>query len=121
MAKSLDYYLLDEELTEEERLVRDNVGRFVDEKIKPIIAEHYEAGTFPMELIAQFGELGLLGRTSRATTARAWGTSPTASRCRSSSAAIVACAPFVRSRAASACTPSMLSVRKSKSRSTCLG
>ncbi len=61
MAKSLDYYLLDEELTEEERLVRDNVGRFVDEKIKPIIAEHYEAGTFPMELIAQFGELGLLG------------------------------------------------------------
>ncbi|MBW2459994.1 MAG: acyl-CoA dehydrogenase family protein, partial [Deltaproteobacteria bacterium] len=61
MAKSLDYYLIDEELTEEERLVRDNVGRFVDEKIKPVIAEHYEAGTFPMELIAQFGELGLLG------------------------------------------------------------
>jgi glutaryl-CoA dehydrogenase len=61
MAQSLDYYLIDEELTEEERLVRDNVRRFVDAKIRPSIAKHYENGTFPTELIPTFGELGLLG------------------------------------------------------------
>jgi glutaryl-CoA dehydrogenase len=61
MAQSLDYYLIDDELTDEERLVRDNVRRFVDAKIKPSIAKHYEDGTFPMELIPTFGELGLLG------------------------------------------------------------
>ncbi len=61
MAQSLDYYLIDEELTDEERLVRDNVRRFVDAKIRPSIAKHYEDGTFPTELIPTFGELGLLG------------------------------------------------------------
>jgi glutaryl-CoA dehydrogenase len=61
MAQSLDYYLIDEELTDEERLVRDNIRRFVDAKIRPSIAKHYEDGTFPLELIPTFGELGLLG------------------------------------------------------------
>jgi glutaryl-CoA dehydrogenase len=57
----LDYYGMEEELTEEERLVRDNVRKFVDERILPDIAKHYQAGTFPTELIPMFGELGLLG------------------------------------------------------------
>jgi glutaryl-CoA dehydrogenase len=57
----LDYYQLDDELTEEEKLVRDNVRRFVDQKLRPIIAKHYEEGTFPSHLIKEFGELGLLG------------------------------------------------------------
>ncbi len=59
--KGLDYYNIDELLTEEERLVRDNVRRFVDDRIEPIIAKHYEAGTFPAELVPAFAELGLLG------------------------------------------------------------
>ena len=59
--EGLDFYNLDDELSEDERLVRDNVRRFVDAEILPIIAKHYEAGTFPMELIPKFGELGLLG------------------------------------------------------------
>jgi glutaryl-CoA dehydrogenase len=61
MATGLDYYLIDEELTDEERLTRDNVRRFVDERISPIIARHYQDGTFPLDLIPRFGELGLLG------------------------------------------------------------
>lgn len=61
MAQGLDYYQLDDEYTEEEKLVRDNVRRFVDQKLRPIIAKHYEEGTFPSHLIKEFGEIGLLG------------------------------------------------------------
>src|ERR1700750_3344788 len=57
----LDYYQLDDELTEEELLVRQNVRKFVEARLDPIIAKHYEAGTFPMELIPEFAKLGLLG------------------------------------------------------------
>lgn len=59
--KGLDYYSIDELLSDEERLVRDNVRRFVDDRIEPIIAKHYEAGIFPAELVPAFAELGLLG------------------------------------------------------------
>jgi len=59
--EGLDFYDLDDELSDEERLVRDSVRRFVDAEIVPIIAKHYQAGTFPMELIPKFGELGFLG------------------------------------------------------------
>jgi glutaryl-CoA dehydrogenase len=57
----LDYYQLDDELTEEELLVRQNVRKFVEARLDPIIAKHYEAGTFPHELIPEFAKLGLLG------------------------------------------------------------
>ena len=57
----LDYYGLDDELTEEELLVRQNVRKFVEARLDPIIAKHYEAGTFPMELVPEFAKLGLLG------------------------------------------------------------
>jgi len=59
--EGLDFYNLDEELTEDERLVRDNTRRFVDSAIIPIISKHYQAGTFPTELIKTFGEMGFLG------------------------------------------------------------
>ncbi len=59
--RGLDYYGIDDELDEEERLVRDNVRRFVEEEIVPIIGAHYQAGTFPMQLIPKFADLGLLG------------------------------------------------------------
>jgi glutaryl-CoA dehydrogenase len=59
--EGLDFYELDEELSEEERLVRGNVRRMVEEEVIPIIAEHYRAGTFPMHLIPRFASMGLLG------------------------------------------------------------
>ncbi len=58
---SLDYYQLDDELTEEELLVRQNIRKFVEARLDPIIAKHYENGTFPMELVPEFAKLGLLG------------------------------------------------------------
>ena len=56
-----DLYNIDHLLSEEERLVRDTVRKFVRERVLPIIGEHFEAGTFPRELIPAIAELGLLG------------------------------------------------------------
>ncbi|WP_115891748.1 acyl-CoA dehydrogenase family protein [Haloferax sp. Atlit-48N] len=54
----LDYLGLEGDLTGEEKLVRDEARRFVDEQVKPDIGEHYEAGTFPTDLIPKMGDLG---------------------------------------------------------------
>jgi len=59
--EGLDFLQLDQELTEEERQVRDTVRAFVEERIMPIIGDCYEKGVFPTELIKPMAELGLLG------------------------------------------------------------
>src|SRR5260221_11092436 len=56
-----DLYNIDALLSEEERMVRDTVRKFVNERVLPVIGEHFEAGTFPRELIPTIAELGLLG------------------------------------------------------------
>ncbi|MGZ3439235.1 MAG: acyl-CoA dehydrogenase family protein [Polyangia bacterium] len=57
----LDYFNLDELLTDDERLVRDTFRRFVDDELMPIVAKHFRAGTFPKELPKKLGALGALG------------------------------------------------------------
>ena len=49
--KGVDFYKIDDLLTDEERMVRDTVRRFVDERVIPIIDKHFEEATFPTELI----------------------------------------------------------------------
>jgi len=61
--QELDFYGLDELLSEEERMVRDQVRAFVDDRVLPVVAEHFEAGTYPMELTREMAELGLFGPT----------------------------------------------------------
>ncbi len=61
MAASVDFLRLDELLSDEERLVRSTVARFVDERFLPLIVDHYERATFPMELVPELAKLGLLG------------------------------------------------------------
>jgi glutaryl-CoA dehydrogenase len=56
-----DLYAIDALLSEDERLVRDTVREFVRQRVLPIIGEHFEAGTFPRELIPAIAEMGLLG------------------------------------------------------------
>ena len=48
-------------LTDEERLLQNSVRRLVRERALPVMAEHYEAGTFPRDLIPLIAEQGLLG------------------------------------------------------------
>ncbi|WP_135829738.1 acyl-CoA dehydrogenase family protein [Halorussus halobius] len=54
----LDYVSLESDLEEEERLIRDTAREFVDEQVKPDIGDHFEAGTFPTDLIPEMGEMG---------------------------------------------------------------
>jgi glutaryl-CoA dehydrogenase len=57
----LDFYNVDELLSEEERMIRDTVRDFVGAEVIPIIEKHNRAATFPRELVPKMAELGLLG------------------------------------------------------------
>jgi glutaryl-CoA dehydrogenase len=57
----LDYVDLEADLTEEERMVRDTAREFVEDEVKPVVADHWIEGTFPRELIGEMGELGFYG------------------------------------------------------------
>ena len=56
-----DLLRIDDELTDDERLVRDTVRKFTADQIMPNIADWFEAGTVPKELFPELGQLGLLG------------------------------------------------------------
>lgn len=56
-----DFYQMDLLFSEEELMVRDSIRQFVDDEVLPIIAGHYEAGTFPMDLVPKLGALGVFG------------------------------------------------------------
>lgn len=57
----LDLFGIAHELSEDERMVRQSVARFVDDRILPIIQECFEQHRFPSELIPEIAALGLLG------------------------------------------------------------
>ncbi|MHB1433391.1 MAG: acyl-CoA dehydrogenase family protein [Streptosporangiaceae bacterium] len=56
-----DLLRIDDELSDEERLVRDTVRKFAADRIMPNIADWFEAGMLPKELAPELGRLGLLG------------------------------------------------------------
>jgi glutaryl-CoA dehydrogenase len=60
-ASLADLSALDGLLTEDERLVRDTVRRFVKERYLPRAASLFAEEKFPTDLIPSIGELGLLG------------------------------------------------------------
>jgi len=48
-------------LSEEEQMIQDTVARFVDERALPLMADAFDKAVFPMQLIAEMADLGLLG------------------------------------------------------------
>ena len=58
-----DLLLLDEQLQDDERMIRDSVARFVREDVMPSIAQSFEDAIFPRDLIKKTADLGLLGMT----------------------------------------------------------
>ena len=54
----LDYFDLEADLNESERMVRDTAREFVEDRVRPDIGEHWLEGTFPTDLITEMGELG---------------------------------------------------------------
>jgi glutaryl-CoA dehydrogenase len=61
LAEPVDFYRVDDLLTEEERLVRSTVSRFVDDRFLPIVADHYERASFPMDIVPELARLGVFG------------------------------------------------------------
>ncbi|MFL6056184.1 MAG: acyl-CoA dehydrogenase family protein [Actinoallomurus sp.] len=58
----MDLLRVDDQLTDEERLVRDTARRYAADRIEPRVADWFEEGVFPAaELAPELGELGFLG------------------------------------------------------------
>ena len=61
--QSSDYYLLDELLTAEQKLIREAVRSYVKKEISPIIEDYAQKAQFPQHIVQQLGELGCFGPT----------------------------------------------------------
>lgn len=61
LARPADYYMLDGLLSDDERLMRDTVRRFVDREVLPHIGGWWLRGEFPQHLVKGLGDLGVLG------------------------------------------------------------
>jgi glutaryl-CoA dehydrogenase len=59
--EGVDFYDMDSLLDEEERMIRDTVREWVEDRVMPVIGDAYIARGFPTELIPELGELGMLG------------------------------------------------------------
>jgi len=58
-----DLLLIEEQLDDDERLIKDTVARFVKQDLMPVIVDAFEHATFPKALIKKSADLGLLGLT----------------------------------------------------------
>lgn len=67
---------IDQLLTDDERDIQATVREFVDQRVKPYVADWYERGDLDLDLVKEAGSLGLLGMHLEGTAARA----PTRSR-----------------------------------------
>jgi len=56
-----DYYLLDDLLTEEHKLVRDSARAWVKKEVSPIIEEYAQRAEFPKQIVKGLGEIGGFG------------------------------------------------------------
>jgi len=61
--ESPDYYLLDELLTDEHKLIRSTVRDWVKKELTPIIEDYAQRAEFPKQLIPGLGEIGAFGPT----------------------------------------------------------
>jgi len=59
--RGVDFLEFDSLLSEDERLVRDNTRKWIEENVIPIIEQCNRDGRFPRELVKPMGELGFYG------------------------------------------------------------
>jgi glutaryl-CoA dehydrogenase len=57
----VDYIEFDSLLSEEQRLVRDTVRSWVEDRFKPVVEECHREGRFPLQLVPEMGDLNLFG------------------------------------------------------------
>lgn len=58
-----DYFLVDELLTEEQKLIRDTVRQWVKKEVTPVIEDYAQRAEFPKHLIKGLAEMGCFGPT----------------------------------------------------------
>jgi glutaryl-CoA dehydrogenase len=61
MSTETDLLRIDDQLAEEERLIRDTVRAFVTDQVLPHVADWFEAGVLPRSVLTELGKLGLFG------------------------------------------------------------
>jgi glutaryl-CoA dehydrogenase len=61
--RGVDFYHIDELFSGYQRKVRDSVRNWVNKRVEPIMGEHFENASFPMNLVPEMAELGAFGST----------------------------------------------------------
>lgn len=56
-----DYYLLDDLLTDEQKLIRDTVRNYVKKNLSPIIEDYAQRAEFPRHIVKELGAIGAFG------------------------------------------------------------
>lgn len=56
-----DYYLVDDLLTTEHKLIRESVRNYVKTKLSPIIEDYAQRAEFPRHIVKELGEIGAFG------------------------------------------------------------
>ncbi len=59
--QGVDFIGFDDNLSEEEKLVRRTAREFVDDRVLPLIKDYFREGRFPMDIIPEMGAMGFLG------------------------------------------------------------
>jgi glutaryl-CoA dehydrogenase len=59
----IDFYQIDDLLSDDERRIRDRVRTFCDKQVLPIINDYWERAEFPFELVPKLADLNLAGGT----------------------------------------------------------
>jgi glutaryl-CoA dehydrogenase len=59
--QSHDYFLMDELLTDEHKLIRDTARAWVKKEVSPIIEDYYERAAFPNQILTGLAEIGGFG------------------------------------------------------------
>ena len=61
--ESPDYYLLDDLLTDEQKLIRQTVRNWVKKELSPVIEDYAQRAVFPKQLLKGLADIGAFGPT----------------------------------------------------------
>jgi glutaryl-CoA dehydrogenase len=61
MTTETDLLRIDDQLGDEERLIRDTVRAFITDQVLPNVGDWFEAGVLPRPVLTELGKLGLFG------------------------------------------------------------
>src|SRR5260370_35868909 len=63
LARETDYFLMTDQLAEDELRLLHRVRKFAETEVLPIVSPYWERGEFPFELVPKLAELNIVGDT----------------------------------------------------------